>query len=260
MPLGVTLEQQDPVLWITLERPRRLNALDADARTRIVDGLKFASECKEVRAVVIMGRGDHAFCAGQDLNESSTLAPDAGENWMDTWRRFFSGVTDCRKPIVAAINGVAAGAGLQLALMAHLRVAVPAARLLMAEVNVGLPAIAGSCLLDVHLGQSRMRELVLTGRTFTADEAADWGLVHELCEPDQLLSRAQAAAEMLADKPPVAMALNLSFFRDLLRARLSDAEEKAAIYQSEAIATGEPQVAMQQFLVRRNTWGAPTPT
>lgn len=253
MPVGVTCEQQGSILWVTLERPHRLNALDADARTRIVDGLQSASECKDIRAVVITGCGERAFCAGQDLNESSALAPDAGENWMDTWRQFFSGVSGCQKPIVAAINGVAAGAGLQLALMAHLRVAVPAARLLMAEVNVGLPAIAGSCLLDVHLGQSRMRELVLTGRTFTTDEAAEWGLVHELCAPNQLRSRAQAAAQMLAHKPPVAMALNISRFRDLLRSRLSDAEEKAAVYQAEAIATGEPQTAMRQFLTAHNT-------
>lgn len=259
MPSGVALERRDSILWVTLDRPQRLNALDAGARALIVDGLESASESNEVRAVVITGRGDRAFCAGQDLNESSALAPDAGEDWMDTWRRFFSGVSDCRKPIVAAINGVAAGAGLQLALMAHLRLAVPAARMLMAEVNVGLPAIAGSCLLDAHLGQSRMRELVLTGRAFTADEAAAWGLVHELCGPDQLVSRAQAAAEMLAAKPPVAMALNLSFFRDLLRARLSEAEEKAAVYQSEAIATGEPQVAMQQFLAARDARVTKTP-
>jgi len=259
MPSGVTLERQDPALRVILDRPHRLNALDVDARAGIVEALQFASECEAVRAVILTGRGDRAFCAGQDLNESSALAPDAATDWMDTWRRFFSGVTECRKPIIAAINGVAAGAGLQLALMAHLRVAIPAARLLMAEVNVGLPAIAGSCLLDIHLGQSRMRELVLTGRAFTAAEAADWGLVHELCTPGQLHNRAQAVSTILADKPPVATALDLSFFREMLRARLSEAEEKAATYQSEAISTGKPQSAMQRFLASRSPASTNTP-
>ena len=241
----------DAVLWVTLNRPERLNALDAEMRQTVTEAMDLASREDAVRAVIFTGSGERAFCAGQDLTESAKLGGTGGGAWMDTWRRFFSGVSGCTKPIVAAINGTAAGAGLQLALMADIRLAVPSARLLMAEVNVGLPAIAGSCLLDIHLGQSRMRDLVLTGRAFSAEEAMEWGLIHALCAPADLGERAALLARTLAGKPPVAMRLTLAFLRGRLRQRLAVAEQAAVAYQAEAIATGEPQAAMQRFLAAK---------
>ena len=246
------------VLWLTLDRPERLNALDAGARHDLAHSLEHASTDPDIRVIVLTGRGERAFCAGQDVSESAAMeAGDAGR-WMDSWHRFFDAVGNCSKPLIAAINGTAAGAGLQLALLADLRVAVPDARLLMAEVNVGLPAIVGSHLLDVHLGQSRMRELVLSGRSVTCREAADWGLIHHLTAPHDLTDKASRLADKIAEKPPVARELTLSFLRRLSRAALADAEAAAARYQTEAVATGEPQVAMQSFLATRRSRGATT--
>jgi enoyl-CoA hydratase/carnithine racemase len=240
------------VLWLTLDRPARLNALNGAARIELASALETASDDPEIGAVVLTGRGDRAFCAGQDLTESAALEADDADRWMDTWRRFFDAVGACRKPLVAAINGTAAGAGLQLALMADLRVGVPDARLLMAEVNVGLPAIVGSHLLEVHLGQSRMRDLVLTGRAVSCREAAAWGLIHGLSAPETLAATAGALAETLAAKPPVALDLTLSFLRRLSRTALADAEAAAVRYQAEAVATGAPQAEMQRFLAARS--------
>lgn len=243
--------RRQSILTVTLNRPDRLNALDADMRARLCSILSEASGDGRVGAVVLTGAGERAFCAGQDLNESAALSGTAGAGWMHTWRDFFEGVSACRKPLVAAINGVAAGAGLQLALLADIRMAVPDARLLMAEVNVGLPAIVGSCLLTQHLGHSRASELVLTGRPVPASEARRWGLVHDLIAPKDLLSRASEAAQELADKPPVAMRLTLGNLRRALRAELAETEQAAQSYQTEAIATGEPQEAMARFLSAR---------
>lgn len=249
---GVVVNQEASLLWITLSRPERLNALDAPTRAQIVEALVFASRNQGIRAVVITGAGDRAFCAGQDLNESAALGQSDGDRWMAGWRHFFAGVSRCSKPIIAAINGTAAGAGLQLALMADIRIAVPSARLLMAEANVGLPAIVGSYLLNIHLGQSRMRELVLTGRVFSAEEAQDWGLVRRLCVPGDLLAEAGKVAAELAEKAPIAMALTHAFLHDLVNPGLGEAEAKAARYQSEAISTGQPQAAMERFLSSRS--------
>jgi enoyl-CoA hydratase/carnithine racemase len=250
--------RQDEVLTITLNRPERLNALNAQLRTALCDQLNNAAEDPRVRAIVLTGAGDRAFCAGQDLTESAALAADSGPEWMAGWRRYFDVVSNCPKPIVAAINGVAAGAGLQTALMGDVRIAVPAARLLMAEVNVGLPAIVGAYLLSIHLGLSRAVDLVLSGRTVLAEQAHQWGLVHALAEPEQLPARADAMARSLADKPPTAMRLTLANLRRALRQGLADAEVAAARYQSEAIATGSPQMAMERFLARqKNTEAAP---
>lgn len=233
-----------------------MNALDAAMRARLCDILDTASADEATAAVVLTGAGDRAFCAGQDLHESAALAADAGEAWMATWKRFFESVSTCSKPIVAAVNGVAAGAGLQLALMADMRIAVPGARLLMAEANVGLPAIVGSYLLDLHLGQSRMRELVLTGRTMSAEEAHAAGLVHRIVSRDALAGEAMTMARELAAKPPTALRLTLGNLRGALRSGLAEAEAAAGDYQTRAIATGEPQAAMAGFLKTRHARAA----
>jgi enoyl-CoA hydratase/carnithine racemase len=247
----LTARLQDSVLTVTLNRPERLNALNAELRTALCDLLTDAANERRARAIVITGAGDRAFCAGQDLTESAVLAAGAGPEWMAGWRRYFEVVSNCPIPIVAAINGVAAGAGLQTALMADIRIAVPDARLLMAEVNVGLPAIVGAYLLSIHLGMSRAVDLVLSGRTVLAEEAHHWGLVHGMAEPEQLAGRADSMARSLADKPPNAMRLTLGNLRSVLRQGLVDAESAAERYQSEAIASGDPQLAMKRFLKRQ---------
>ena len=113
--------RQDEVLTITLDRPERLNALNAELRTALCGQLTGAAEDRRVRAIVITGGGDRAFCAGQDLTESAALGAGAGPEWMAGWRRYFEVLSTCPIPIVAAINGVAAGAGLQTALAADIR-------------------------------------------------------------------------------------------------------------------------------------------
>jgi enoyl-CoA hydratase/carnithine racemase len=254
MPL-VEARQDDAVLTLRLNRPERLNALDAALRRAVGEMLDRAARNEAVRVVILTGGGERAFCAGQDLSESAALEEGAGPEWMASWRAYFDAFARFPKPIVAAINGIAAGAGLQTALLADIRVAVPGARLLMAEVNVGLPAVVGGHLLAVHVGLSRAIELVLTGREVLADEAATWGIVHEIAPPEALAERAAAVARALADKPPTALRLTMAHLRAGRREGLIEAEEAAGRYQSAAIATGAPQSAMGRFL-RRRTGGA----
>jgi enoyl-CoA hydratase len=135
--------------------------------------------------------------------------------------------------------------------MGDVRLSVPDACFIMAEVDIGLPAVVGGYLLKVHLGLSRMTELVLSGRALAAEEARRVGIVHEIVPPERLMARARERAGELAAKPPVAMALDVSEFRSRLRQGLGEAESASAAYQSEAIGTGEPQRAMARFLERR---------
>lgn len=248
----------DGIAVLTFNRPAALNALDTAARFAVVAALdEFARDAK-IAAVIFTGAGARGYCAGQDVKESAALGPQDGPRWMESWKAYFAAVSSFPKPIIHAINGVAAGAGLETVLMGDVRVAVPEARFIMAEVDIGLPAIVGGHLLKIHLGLSRMTELVLTGRTIGANEALAIGIVHEIAPRDRLMARARARAAELAAKPPQALALNLRVFREELRRGLSVAEAQSAAYQSEAIATGEPQQAMAQFLNRRRaTAGAP---
>ncbi|MDX1431037.1 MAG: enoyl-CoA hydratase/isomerase family protein [Gammaproteobacteria bacterium] len=237
----------------TLNRPARLNALDRELRDAIIAALARAAEDPAVRVVTFTGAGERAFCAGQDLNESATLG-DAGEgDWIGSWRRFFAAFLDFPKPMIASLNGVTAGGGLEIAMMCDIRLAVPEARLIVAEIDVGLPTILGGHWLAALVFDSRALEMVLTGRSVMADEARNIGLVHEVVPGAELAARTRALAAGLAAKPSRAMALNVRRFRELRRAAMErDGVYEALVeYQREAVASGEPGRVMQEFLAAR---------
>ncbi|HET6519600.1 MAG TPA: enoyl-CoA hydratase/isomerase family protein, partial [Geminicoccaceae bacterium] len=194
-----------------------------------------------------------AFCAGQDLNESSGLADADEGDWIGTWRRFFLAFIEHPKPVVVAVNGVAAGGGFEIANLANIRLAVPGARFIMAEVDIGLPTLVGSYILASHVFHSRMAAIVLTGRPVPAAEAAEIGLVHRVVEPGRLAGEARAVAFGLAAKPPRAMALNIERLRGgwLERMERDGVFDALLTYQSEAVASGEPQRVMAAFLAER---------
>ncbi|WP_342640444.1 enoyl-CoA hydratase/isomerase family protein [Rhodoligotrophos ferricapiens] len=244
-------ERRGPILSLTLNRPHRLNALDHELRQSIADAIESANGDPEIRVLTFTGTGTHAFSAGQDLHESGALKPADGPVWMAGWVRYFSAFARATKPLIMAVNGVAAGGGLETALLGDLRIASRNARFLMAEADIGLPAIVGQHLLKIHLGLSRATELVLTARTLNAGEALEIGLLHRVVDESDLPEAAAEMARLLAEKPPLAMQLTVGRFREVLLPALADAEQASARYQSEAVASGEPQQAMQAFLARR---------
>ncbi len=253
MTPALLMGDEGAVRVLTLDRPRRLNALDGPLRGALVAALQEAAEDEAVGAVLITGSGERAFCAGQDLNESSTLGGADEGGWIGSWQRMFTAFIGHPKPIVAALNGIAAGGGLEIAMFSDLRVGTPATRLIMAEVDIGLPTLIGSYFLQLHLFESRMREIVLSGRTIEAEEARDIGLLQRVVAPEALQAEALALAGDLAAKPPRAMALTLGRFRQ----RLLGAIERGGLwealgrYQGEAMASGEPQEVMAGFLAER---------
>ena len=250
-PLLARLE--DGVMWLTLNRPQRLNALDLCLRDCITQALSAASDDAATRVVVLTGSGDRAFCAGQDLHESQNVTAPEGAHWIASWRALFEAFLSCRKPLIAALNGVTAGGGLEMALFCDLRIAVPTARLIMAEVDVGLPAMTGSAWLARHVFDSRMLEIVLCARTVLATEAADIGLVHALAPPTQLIRHTTQRAQALAAKPQHALNATVNQIRNVRRQELTQMDLLGAMerYQREAMESGEPQRIMAHFLLER---------
>lgn len=247
------LRDHGAVRVFTLNRPERLNALDLDLRQRLGAALAEAGETAGVRVVLITGAGARAFCAGQDVNESAALASADEGGWIDSWHNLFRAFFDFPKPLVAAVNGVAAGGGMEIAMFCDLRIAAESSRWLMAEVDVGLPAIMGSHWLSALVMDSRMTEIVLSGRQLPSAEVLAAGLVHEVAPDQRLAEVAMERALALAAKPPVAMQLDIRRFRDLMRASLQQHGGFDALlaYQREAMASGQPQEAMHGFLARR---------
>lgn len=250
---SLLIRQDDGVTWLTLNRPSRLNALDQALRSAIVEAMAGAASDDATRVLVITGAGERAFCAGQDLNESQGLADAQESGWIDSWSRMFEAFLSFPKPIVASLNGVTAGGGFEIAVFSDIRIASTKARFIMAEIDVGLPAMTGSAWLSAHVFDSRMLDIMLTGRTVSADEAAHMGLVHYLAEPHSLRERTQDVSVALAAKPAHAMRATVKRFRGVRRREIQRTDLMAEMprYQSEAMASGEPQRIMEAFLAAR---------
>ncbi len=262
MPGCLHIDHDAGVTTLTLNRPSRLNALDLGLRHALADALQEAAGDSETQVLVITGAGERAFCAGQDLAESGDVGEARSRAWIGSWDRMFQAFLELPKPVIAALNGVTAGGGLELAMHCDLRVASEHARLIMAEIDVGLPAMTGSDWLSAHVFDSRMLEVVLTGRPVPADEALRIGLVHRLAAPGALRAAARALADELATKPARALGANVRRLREVRARQMERTRLMAEMrrYQVEAMAGGEPQRLMQAFLAgraaRRNAPGA----
>lgn len=236
---------------LTLNRPDRLNALNAELRAEIAKAMREAAADASVRAVIITGAGDRAFCSGQDLNEASKMETKGAEAWQRDWGDFYMSFLDCRKPVIAAINGVAAGGAFVICLLADIRIMADNSRFIMAEIDVGLPSIVGAYLLRTHLFLSRAIEITLTGRDIPASEAKEIGLAHEVVPQGEVLKTARAYAAEFEAKAPTPLRLTVGRMRDRVKADFDELTEALIRYQSEAVASGEPQQVMDKFLAER---------
>ncbi|MBT5416159.1 MAG: enoyl-CoA hydratase/isomerase family protein [Rhodospirillaceae bacterium] len=236
---------------LTLNRPDRLNALNAELRAEIAKTMRAAAADDSVRAVIVTGAGDRAFCSGQDLNEAKSVGSDAAEAWQRDWGDFYMSFLDCRKPVIAAINGVAAGGAFVICLLADVRIMADKSRFIMAEIDVGLPSIVGAYLLRTHLYLSRAIEITLTGRDIPAAEAKEIGLAHEVVPAGKVMETALAFAEEFAAKAPTPLRLTVGRMRDRVKRDFDELTDALIRYQSEAVASGEPKQVMDAFLAER---------
>lgn len=240
-------EQHAGIAVLYLNRPEAMNALTMALAEEIVAQLQRLDADEAVEAIVITGKGDRAFCAGLDLKEAQAMRVEDIAERFGTVCAIYRQILMCEKPVVAAINGVAAGGGFQMALVSDQRVAHPSAKMGQPEINAGIPSVMGSYWMDLHLGLSKNQELSMTGGLITAEEAAALGLVNRLVEKDQVLAVACDLARALADKPKVAWKYTKARFRARALAGFDDAFRLAVLGQQEAYARGEPQAIMEAF-------------
>jgi enoyl-CoA hydratase len=198
MPEAVLTSTVDQVRLITLNRPEARNAIDSDLSLGLFDALAALDADDGVRVGILTGKGGD-FCAGMDLKAFARLGLPAK---IDAILR-----NGCRKPLIAAIEGVAVGGGLELALIADLLVGSSTARLGSPEVRFGLFPGGGALLrLPRHLPQSLVMELALTGRLISAETAFEHGLLVRLCEPGTALDAARELADAIAAAAPLGVA------------------------------------------------------
>lgn len=177
----IRIEQRGTVAVWTLDRPDRLNALSRPMLLAIGKLSREAATNASVRAVVVTGAGDKAFCAGADLKERRTMSDDEVREVLDLYRSELGPLDRSPKPVVAAINGVAFGGGLELALACDLRVASALAVLGLPETSIAvIPGAGGTQRLPRIVGEGRAKEMILLARRLPASEALAWGLVNRV--------------------------------------------------------------------------------
>jgi enoyl-CoA hydratase len=236
---------------LTLNRPEVLNAWHAPMRAQLVERLDAAEVDPAIGAIVLTGAGERAFGAGQDLNETKTFDADRAEDWMGEWERLYDRLRSLSKPLVVALNGVAAGSAFQVALLGDIRIGHPGVTMGQPEINSGIASVTGPWIMKEMLGLARTTELTLTGRMMDAQECHAIGLISRLVPQDQVLPAALALAAELAAKPPVAMRLNKARFREVTEAGFRECIAAGIRNQREAYATGEPARMMEEFLAKR---------
>ena len=203
----LTIEDRGAVRILTLNRPDRMNALSRVLVDEIGTAARQADADAAVRAVVVTGAGGKAFCAGADLKERDDMTEDDVRAFLWVYRRAFGALDRCGKPVIAAVQGVAFGGGLELALACDLRVADPAAQLGLVEVRVGImPGAGGTQRLARLVGVGRAKELIVTGRRLDAAAALAMGVVNRVSAPGCALEEAVAWATEIAEScAPIAV-------------------------------------------------------
>jgi len=247
----VLVDRHDCLALITLNRPKALNAVNIEMREALIANLSDLNGDASVRAVVITGAGERAFCSGQDLNETARYTIDDVDQWLTHQHAMYQAVRDLDKPCVAAWNGVATGAGYQIGLCSDLRVGFAEMKLGQPEIRAGLASIVGSYLMTLHLGLSQNVRMSLTGELISGQRAWELGLINHLVPGDQVLKKALAGAMELTKLGPTAIRLTKQRFRELTQPGFDAALETAKKAQREAYLCGEPQAAMKRFLEKR---------
>lgn len=249
---GLRVEVEGAVATLTLDRPEALNALTVPVKVALRDALESIAVDRDVRAVILTGAG-RAFCAGQDLAERDE--PDAAPLEVEVRERYNPIIRALRsmgQPVIAAVNGVAAGAGASLAFACDLRIASEEARFVLAFGRIGLvPDSGATWFLPRLVGPAKAAELALVGDPVDAAEALRLGLVSKVVPGDQLMSETRALAERLAAGAPLALGLTKGALQRSMTIDLDEALEGEAKLQGIAGASADHAEGLAAFREKR---------
>ena len=253
MPAFILTDRRGAVGVVTLNRPAVLNAWHREMREELKVALAGFERDRGVGAIVLTGAGDAAFSAGQDLSETMAFDPDRAVEWIGEWEELYGLIRSLSKPLIAALNGVAAGSAFQVALLADFRIGHAGVRMGQPEIDSGIASTTGPWIMREMLGLARTIDLTLTGRMMDAQECFALGIINRLVPPQEVLPISIGLAEELAAKPPMAMRLNKARFREVTEAGFRDCLDAGMRVQRESFASGEPARMMEKFFADRAT-------
>jgi enoyl-CoA hydratase len=202
----VIVEKQDQIAFVTLNRPEQLNCFDFDTLIQLEEILNRLASDTDVRAVIFTGSGEKAFSAGADLKERRTLSEKEVRRNVSKIRDVFTMVAELPQPTISAINGYAFGGGFELALACDFRYAAEGVQLGLTEVSWAIiPAAGGTQRLSRLIGISRAKEMILTARKITAEQAEQWGILNGVVTKQNLMNKAIQLAEEILKNGPLAV-------------------------------------------------------
>jgi enoyl-CoA hydratase/carnithine racemase len=249
---NVLYEQKDAIAYVTVNRPKLLNALNTPTWQDLRTAFEHAQDDATVRGVILTGAGDKAFIAGADISELAHVTAFEAEQSS----RFGQGVLDLienlGKPVIAAVNGFALGGGCETAMACTIRIAVDTAKFGQPEVTLGLvPGGGGTQRLPRLVGKGRALQLILSGEMISAQEAYRIGLVNEIVPAADLITRAEAILNKIASNAPIAVKFALEVTNKGLETSQSEGSLLEASYFGLCAATEDKQEGTTAFLEKR---------
>jgi len=249
---NLLVQRESPVAVLTIQRPQRLNALDAATLDEIRQAVLDVQQDQSIRCVIVTGGGDKAFVAGADVNEIARDTPDGALQRALRGQHVFDLIEHLGKPVIAAVNGLALGGGCELAMACTLRIAADTARFGQPEINLGLiPGFAGTQRLARLVGKTRAMELILTGSPISASEALAIGLINRVVPAPDLMKAALALASELAMKPPIALRYAMAAINDGLEMSFAAGSQLEASLFGMVTSTDDMKEGTKAFLEKR---------
>jgi enoyl-CoA hydratase len=249
---NLTIEVEQAVATITLNRPKALNALNVDTLLDLQDAFEKLEKDAAVKVLILTGKGEKAFCAGGDIAHMRSLDPQGARDFVKLGQKVLNSVEKINKPVIAAVNGYALGGGSELALSCDIRLASSNARFALPEVGLGIiPSFGGTQRLPRLIGTGFAKELIFTGAQIDAKEACRIGLVNRVVEQEDLLKVSLTLAQRIASQGTDA----IGFAKDSINNGTEMDLEKGLAYEADLFAlcytTGEQVEGMSAFLEKR---------
>jgi len=251
-PETIQVERRESIAIVTLNRPAKLNALSRETIAALSAAFKSFENDAELRAVILTGAGGRAFSAGTDLSELIHVPADEARTVADHGQQLCNQIEQSSVPVIAAINGIAAGGGCELALACHLRVATPNTRFSLPETKLGIiPGYGGTQRMMRELGRARALELILTSGSINADDALRFGLINRVVAAAELLSTAEELAREIAQLAPLAIRACLKAVVGGSELPLAEGLALEALFFASLCATGDMREGTLAFLEKR---------